>query len=157
LLQGGPIATSGFWKAPDIVPSIAYSDLPSAVEWFERVFGFRERADARLTWSGGGTTWIEVGGSLFNIAAPSGPPQEPGIAVLGLVMKVYVDDVDLHFAHAQSEGAMIISGLENGFWGGRFYRALDHEGHVWEISHRGQDVAPERWELPPGMTRGCDE
>ena len=41
------------WKAPDIVPSITYSDLPRAVEWLQRVFGFRERAEARLSWVGG--------------------------------------------------------------------------------------------------------
>jgi hypothetical protein len=48
------------WNAPDIVPTITYSDLPRAVEWLQCVFGFRERAETRLTWPGGGMTWIEV-------------------------------------------------------------------------------------------------
>lgn len=48
------------WNAPDIVPTITYSDLPRAAERLQRVFGFRERAEARLTWPGGGMTWIEV-------------------------------------------------------------------------------------------------
>jgi uncharacterized glyoxalase superfamily protein PhnB len=46
------------WDAPDIVPSIIYRDVSRAVEWLERVFGFRERAEARLTWPSGGRTWI---------------------------------------------------------------------------------------------------
>lgn len=62
------MANSAMWNAPDIVPSIAYTDVPRAVEWLERVFGFRERTQARLTWAGGGMTWIEVGNSLFNIS-----------------------------------------------------------------------------------------
>jgi uncharacterized glyoxalase superfamily protein PhnB len=47
----------------------------------------------------------------------------------GPKMKVYVEDVDKHFAHAKAEGAKIVSELEDGFWGGRIYRVLDHEGH----------------------------
>jgi len=69
-------------------------------------------------------------------------------------MKVYVEDIDRHFARAKADGARIISESENGFWGGRIYRAIDHEGHQWEISQRGLDLAAERWQLPPGVIRG---
>ena len=41
------MANDEMWGAPDIVPTIIYSDLPRAVEWFQRVFGFRERASRR--------------------------------------------------------------------------------------------------------------
>ena len=86
------------WNAPDIVPTITYSDLPRAVEWLQHVFGFRERAEARLTWPGGGMTWIEVGNGLFNISTPDDTwGQGSGAAATGFVLKVYVDDVDKHF------------------------------------------------------------
>lgn len=98
-------------------------------------------------------TWFEVGNSLFSIATPDETrrqkPETPG-----LKMKVYVEDVDKHFAHAKAEGATIVSEPEDGFWGGRIYRVLDHEGHQWEISQRGRDLAAEDWQLPPGVTRG---
>jgi len=64
------MAHNEMWDAPDIVPTITYSNLPRAVEWFQRVFGFREREDARLTWPSGGMTWIEVGNGLINISTP---------------------------------------------------------------------------------------
>jgi uncharacterized glyoxalase superfamily protein PhnB len=143
------------WDAPDVVPSITYADVPRAVEWLERVFGFRERAQARLNWPGGGMTWIEVGNNLFNLSTPDESwPQPPAAAAAGLVMKVYVEDVDGHFARAKAAGANIISEPQDGFWGGRTYRALDHEGHRWEISQRGRDLAAKHWQLPPGVTRG---
>lgn len=147
--------TVDLWNAPDIVPAITYSDVPRAVEWLERVFGFRERAEARLTWPGGGMAWIEIGNGLLKI----GTPDEEWHAVTrdaasGLVLKVYVDDVDAHFSRARAEGATIVSEPEDGFWGGRIYRALDHEGHRWEISQRGRDLASGQWQLPPGVTRG---
>jgi uncharacterized glyoxalase superfamily protein PhnB len=145
------------WIAPEIVPSLTYSDVPLAVQWLEHVFGFRERADARLSWSGGGMAWIEVGAGLVNVKTPdeSWPsPRTPGGS--GVVMKVYVDDVDAHFARAKARGATIVSDLQDGFWGGRIYRALDHEGYRWEICQGGRDLAAERWQLPPGVTRGVD-
>lgn len=149
------MASDELWDAPDIVPSIMYTDLPRAIEWLERVLGFRERAEARLTWPGGGMTWIEVGSGLFNIATPNEVwRQDSSAAAPGVVMKVYVDDIDRHFSRARAEGAKIISEPEDGFWGGRIYRVLDDEWHQWEISQRGRDLAPDHWQLPPGVTRG---
>jgi uncharacterized glyoxalase superfamily protein PhnB len=141
------------WNSPDIVPALRYSDLVKTVEWFERVFGFRERSEARLTWPGGGMAWIEVGSGLFKIAALI-EGSDADSATPGLMIKAYVDDVDQHYARAKAEGARIVRELEDEFWGGRIYRVLDLEGHVWEISQKGRDLAAERWELPPGLTRG---
>lgn len=148
-------ADNEMWEAPDIVPSITYADLSRAVEWLDRVFGFRERAEARLTWPGGGMTWIEIGAGLLHIATPDESSRQ-GVdgATSNFKLKVYVEDIDGHFARAKAEGAKIIFAPRDGFWGGRIYRALDHEGHQWEISQRGRDLAAHRWELPPGVTRG---
>ena len=148
------MASSEMWDAPDIVPTITYADLPRAIEWLHRVFGFNERVEARLNWPGGGMTWFEVGNSLFNIATP-GDTWRLEAQAPGLKMKVYVEDVDKHYARAKAEGAQIFSEPEDGFWGGRIYRVFDHEGHQWEFAQRGWDLAAERWQLPPGVTRGA--
>ncbi|MGH9867017.1 MAG: VOC family protein [Candidatus Polarisedimenticolia bacterium] len=147
------------WDAPDIVPSITYADLPRAIEWIQRVFGFREREEARLTWPGGGMTWFEAGNGLFHISTPDETWRQSAAATTssGFVMKVYVEDVDSHFARAKAQGARIISEPQDGFWGGRIYRALDHEGHGWEISQRGRDLAADRWQLPPAVIRGASK
>jgi len=37
------------------------------------------------------------------------------------------------------------------------FREREHarlSGYRWEISQSGRDLAVERWELPPGVTRG---
>ena len=43
------MANDEMWDAPDIVPSITYADVPRAIEWLERVFGFASarRRDSR--------------------------------------------------------------------------------------------------------------
>jgi uncharacterized glyoxalase superfamily protein PhnB len=51
------MSTNELWNAPAIVPSLAYDDVPKAVAWLERAFGFRERSEARLSWTGGSMTW----------------------------------------------------------------------------------------------------
>lgn len=143
------------WKAPDVVPSITYLDLPRAIEWLHRVFGFHERSDARLSWPGGGMTWIEVGDGLINISTPDDSWRKSTTGNASChVMKVYVENIDQHFSRAKAEGATIVSAPEDGFWGGRVYRAFDHEGHRWEISQRGRDLAARDWILPPGVKRG---
>jgi uncharacterized glyoxalase superfamily protein PhnB len=149
------MAIPELWKAPDIVPILTYSDLPRAVEWLERVFGLRERTEARLTWAGGAMAWMEAGSGLFTLSTPD-PMWGSGstAATPRVMMKIYVDDVDAHFARAKAEGAKIVSEPQDGFWGGRIYRAMDEEGNRWEISQRGRDLSAERWQLPPGVTRG---
>jgi uncharacterized glyoxalase superfamily protein PhnB len=144
------------WKAPDLVPALAYKDVPRAVEWLSRVFGFRERSEARLSSPGVWLTWVELGDALISLTTEGGhdlqSPENVGGVSIGL--KVYVDDLEKHFEQAKAEGAIIISEPESGFWGGRIYRARDLEGHHWEFSQRGVDLAAADWPLPPGLRRG---
>jgi uncharacterized glyoxalase superfamily protein PhnB len=147
--------TTELWSSPGIVPSLAYEDVPRAVEWLGRAFGFRERPGARLSWPGGSMTWMELGDGLVHMAtAAERELQSPkNVGGVSQALKVYVDDVDQHFERAKAAGAKIISEPEDGFWGGRIYRVRDHEGHHWEFSQRGRDLAAEHWKLPPGVRR----
>ena len=149
------MSTNDLWNAPQLVPSLAYEDVPGAVEWLSRAFGFRERSGARLSWAGGFRTWIELGDALINLATAGGHDHHSPRSVgrVSQSLKVYVDDVDEHFKQARTAGATIISEPEDGFWGGRIYRAADLEGHLWEFSQKGRDLAPKHWKLPPGVTR----
>src|SRR5258706_7177786 len=146
------MSTDNVWRSPDLVPTLAYEDVPRAAHWLSRVFGFKERSDARLTWDGGAMTWMEIGGGLVHLSSSGGHDLYTQKIVGGLrtALKVYVDDVERHFAHAELAGANIVSDLKNGFWGGRFYRANDLEGHCWEFSQKGRDLAAKDWRLPHG-------
>jgi uncharacterized glyoxalase superfamily protein PhnB len=149
------MANDNMWITPDVVPQITYSDVPRALEWLERVFGFRERVEGRLSWSDGCLAWLEIGDSLVSLSSSDESwPKVPNEGKSSFMIKVYVDDIDSHFARAKSEGAAIVSPPTDGFWGGRIYRALDHERNRWEISQRGRDLAAELWQLPPDLTRG---
>jgi uncharacterized glyoxalase superfamily protein PhnB len=143
------------WSAPQVVPSLAYEDVPRAVEWLTRAFGFQERAGARLSWDGGTTTWMELGDALVNLATAGGHDlhSPKSVGRVSHSLKVYVDNVDEHFERARAAGAVIVSEPEDGFWGGRIYRTVDLEGHRWEFSQKDRDLAAASWRLPPGVTR----
>jgi uncharacterized glyoxalase superfamily protein PhnB len=146
----------GLWKTPRVVPGLVYEDVPKAIEWLTRAFGFRERSDARLTGTGFMLTWMEIGDGLIGISTAGGhevlSPKSVG-KVTGSI-KVYVDDVDAHFARAKAAGAKIESPVGEGFWGGRYYRAIDPEGHHWEISQVDRELDAKDWKLPPGIKMG---
>jgi uncharacterized glyoxalase superfamily protein PhnB len=144
------------WQTPRVVPGIVYEDVPEAIEWLTRAFGFRERRSARLTGNGFILTWMEVGDGLIGISSSGGhdvySPKSVGKVTQSV--KVYVDDVDRHFELAKAAGARIVTEIDEGFWGGRYYRALDPEGHLWEFSQIGRELAAEDWKLPPGIKMG---
>ncbi|MGH7287838.1 MAG: hypothetical protein ACREI8_07450 [Myxococcota bacterium] len=48
----------------------------------------------------------------------------------------------------------LVSGMRDGFWGGRIYVTRDLEGHQWEFSQAGVDLAAPDWKLSPGIERG---
>jgi uncharacterized glyoxalase superfamily protein PhnB len=145
------------WKSPRVVPSLAYDDVPKAIEWLARAFGFVERADARLTGDGFCLAWMEIGDGLIGLGTSGGhgnrSPRSDGR--MSQTVKVYVDDVDAHHARAKAAGAEIVEEPADRFWGGRIYRARDHEGHLWEFSQIDRELDASLWKLPPGIRRGA--
>ncbi len=150
------MASEKLWKSPIVVPSIAYDDVPKAIEWLGRAFGFKERAHARLTGNGFCLAWMEIGDGLLSLTTSGGhgirSPHSDGR--MSQSLKVYVDNVDAHYARSKAAGAEIIEEPQDRFWGGRMYRARDHEGHAWEFSQIGRELDAALWKLPPGIRRG---
>ena len=129
-----------------IIPYLTYADAPAAIEWLCRVFGFEEVrrmpvGDGRI-----GHAALSFGGeqlmlaSVFEEAGTYSPRDLPGIHQQ---ISVYVDDVDMHFAHVQAEGAEILAEPEDQFWGARTYWVQDLEGHRWTFQQQLRVVSDE--------------
>lgn len=148
---------SKLWRAPTVVPALSYEDVPAAVEFLTRAFGFCERAGARLTGHGFVLAWMEVGDALISLSTSGGhgriSPKSAGAITQSV--KVYVDGIDRHFARAKAAGAFVISEPADKFWGGRIYEAKDLEGHYWEFSERDRELEASEWKLPPGIKMGA--
>lgn len=126
-----------------IVPYIFYRDVPAALDWLTRVFGFVEgmrtgterggvhgemRMDDQLIMMGQG------GRELGMLSAA-----DAGMATQGVF--IYLADVDSHFERAQAAGARIDRPLEDLPYG-RSYTARDLEGHPWFFTTPAEDSRP---------------
>jgi uncharacterized glyoxalase superfamily protein PhnB len=129
---------------PSIYPRLAYRDELAALEFLVRAFGFTERRAARMEYPSGTLAWLEVGDGVVMIgrAGPEhhglGSPLDVG-GITSMV-NVYIIDIDSHYERAVSEGARVVMGLEDMFWGDRRYEALDLEGHRWHFAERLADI-----------------
>ena len=136
--------------AQRIIPQLPYHDLSAARDFLERAFGFTERHSARVVDPKTGElehTAVELYGAEVMLGGHGGhgaqSPKSGGI--VSQILTVYVDDVDAHHERARAEGARIIAGLTDEFWGDRTYEVLDLEGHRWRFHQKMRDVPPEEW------------
>lgn len=146
---------------PRVVVELAYTDVPTAINWLTRVFGFREllrqtvddtvhHADLD---TGGGIVMLAQAGDRLTVPAFG----EPAAAQL----IVWVDNIDEHYARSLSAGAHLLHEPTNKPWGLRQYLARDYENHLWEFTQHVRDVPAAEWGAtipaspaasPPGQT-----
>ncbi len=126
-----------------VLPHIRYRNVPEAIVWMSRVFGFAEHyrygdpvsgAQMRL-----GHAWV-----MFKTAEPgSATPAELGYGTQSLT--IFVEDVEAHFDRAKAAGARIIEELNETVYGELQYAALDLDGHHWLFSRHARDLSPDEW------------
>jgi PhnB protein len=131
---------------PEILAREKARLMSAALDFLTRAFGLVERRESRMEQPGGMLAWLEIGDGVVMIGR-AGPerhglhsPLDAG-APTGMV-NVYVHDIDTHYRRAESEGAQIVTPLEDMFWGDRRYEALDPEGHRWHFAERLSEIRP---------------
>jgi len=118
----------------EIIPYLFYQDVPEALAWLARAFGFAE--DMRTGTPGGGMhAEMSFRGQRIMMGQPVDPgrwrmasPLGAGTATMGVF--IYLDDVDAHHAEAAAAGAEIVEPPNDKPYG-RTYTARDPEGHPW--------------------------
>lgn len=117
-----------------VIPMLAYSDAPAAIEFLCKAFGFEERH--RLEMPDGRIGHAEVGYQdnvvmLASVYEELGMASPKDLPAFHAQIMCYVDDVDAHHAQARAAGATIATLPEDQDYGNRMYRAVDPEGHRW--------------------------
>ena len=134
---------------PRITPYLLYEDVEGALTWLSKAFGFRERLrvpgpEGKLTHAE-----MELDDGVIMMGWPGPDYRNP--KQLGQVthhVYIYVNDVDQHFAQAESVGATILEPPEDQFYGDRRYGSEDPEGHHWYFAQHVRDIALEDMEMP---------
>jgi PhnB protein len=115
-----------------VIPYLYYADVPKAVDWLVRAFGFekimviptgndRHHGEVRF---GAGVVMMGTAAAQFESQSPAQAKAHTG----GVF--VYLDDVDAHCARAKAAGVEIVHDLSDQDYG-RTYWARDPEGHDW--------------------------
>jgi PhnB protein len=115
-----------------IIPYIFCRDVPAALEWLAKAFGFVEKMRTG-TPSGGVHGEMTIDGQLIMMGEGAKDKgmlsvRDAGAATQGVF--IYLADVDAHCARARAAGAEITKPLEDLPYG-RSYTARDLEGHPW--------------------------
>jgi uncharacterized glyoxalase superfamily protein PhnB len=115
----------------EVIPYIFYRNVPSALEWLARAFGFVE--ELRHATESGMHAQMTLDGRRIMMGQGSHDwrmqsPAETKIATMGIF--IYLSDVDAHFERARKAGAEIVHPPMDEPYG-RTYTARDLDGHPW--------------------------
>ncbi len=118
------------------ISTLVYSDIESAFDYLERVFGLGpghvsrdsegEAVHGELH-AGDGLVWLHPESAEFSLSSPQ--RLGAGTSVLAII----VDDVDEHHQRAEREGADIVYPPMDQPYGYREYGVRDLEGHLWSF------------------------
>jgi uncharacterized glyoxalase superfamily protein PhnB len=118
--------------AAEIIPYIFYQDVPKALDWLARAFGFTEHMRVGTPSGGMHAEMLFEGRKIMMGQGAKDwrmmPPGPDGDATQGVF--VYLKGVDAHFERAKAAGAEIVQEIaDHGY--GRTYTVRDLDGHPW--------------------------
>jgi uncharacterized glyoxalase superfamily protein PhnB len=123
-----------------LVPTLRYRDVPAAIAWLCRAFGFEKHLVvagedgavryAQLTFGEGMIMVVPVEDTAFDQLMKQ--PEEAGGAETQICY-LYVEDAGVHHIRAKAAGAEIVLDIEGEGSNGRGYSCRDLEGHIWNF------------------------
>jgi uncharacterized glyoxalase superfamily protein PhnB len=125
-----------------VLPHVMYQDLPAAIAWLGKAFGFVEHYHYGEPMSG---AQMYLGRAFFMLKQAKGyaSPAQLGYGTQSLT--VFVEDVEAHFARAKAAGASILEEPHETVYGEFQYAAEDLDGHHWLFSRHARDLSPADW------------
>lgn len=128
-----------------VLPHIIYRNLPEALAWLRRAFGFVEHyryGDPGDSMSG---AQIYLGKAYVMVRRAEGRAVPAQLGYGTQTLTIFVDDVDAHYARAKAAGAKIVEDLHETIYGEWQYGVEDLDGHHWLFSRHARDVNPADW------------
>lgn len=127
-----------------ITPHLYYLDIPAAITWLERVFGFIPGEKAVNSAGIIDYTEMSYRGDLIIISQHGRFPgaQSPVMSqCYSQHIHMYVDDIQQHYQRCLSAGARFLDEPAYIYWGDIVFRVFDCEGHLWTFAQHIKNVA----------------
>ncbi len=129
-----------------ITPYLLYRDGAAAIEYLTRTLGFEEVVRFESPEGRVGHAELSLGDGHVYLGEPGDDYRSPNdLEAVTVLIHVYVDDVDAHYARAKEAGAPLEAEPEDRPYGDRSNRTTDPEGHRWFIAQHVRDVPVEEW------------
>ncbi len=122
----------------NLIPCLRYRDVPTALEWLCRAFGFEQRRVIEDEQVGIIHVQLSFGSGMLMLGPADGaedgrqvrqPDEVGGISTQGIY--VIVNSADGLYNQAKAAGAEIVIELKDEDYGGRGFSCRDVEGHLW--------------------------
>jgi uncharacterized glyoxalase superfamily protein PhnB len=153
LVRRTPVKPNHSVPPATVVPILIYPDVRAAVTWLGAAFGFRERE--RIGESHRAQLSVGADGAVI-VAEAHGEEVPPESRRATHLIRVRMDDVEVHHSRARELGALVLDGPIDREYGERDYTVEDLIGHRWnsprlsEMLHlKTSDAKPSR----PGRTQ----
>ncbi len=155
MFEDSPLKSNRSVPSSCVIPVLAYRDVRLAVEWLERVFGFKERlriAEHRSQMTFRDSAVI-VGEYIQKDSPPDFPPSKLASQYHSIIVRV--PDVNSHYEHSKNCRAEILQTPIDHIYGEREYIVRDIGGHRWVFIETINDVDPAEWggELKDSMSK----
>ena len=129
-----------------ITPHLTVRGVSEAVKFYEKAFGAAELY-RNLAPDGKSVMHVELmlGDSrmLLHDEFPEHGQVSPlGGQATGVVLHLYVEDVDDIYQRTVDAGATVVMPLQDCFWGDRYAIVVDPFGHRWSMATRIEDLSP---------------
>jgi PhnB protein len=129
-----------------LTPYLTVTDASKAIEFYKRAFDAREIMRMPMPNGKIGHAELRIGDSVIMLAdempgSDKRAPHSVGGTTAGVFL--YVNDVDATYQKAVSAGGKAVQQPQDMFWGDRFGKLTDPDGHSWSLATHKEDVAPE--------------
>lgn len=124
---------------------LAVADARSAIEFYKRAFDAVELYRGESPSGRIDHAELRIGDSSLVLTEPSEghPLASPAQSQASVGLRLYVEDVDKHFAQALELGAREFSAVSDLFYGDRSGTLVDPFGHVWIVCTHKEDLSIE--------------
>jgi len=130
-------------QADIMLSHIAYQNLPEAITWLTKAFGFQEHY--RYGEPVAGAQLMLDNACIMVRQAPAGQrsPAQLGYGTQSLT--IFVDDVNAVFGRAKAAGAKVRETPHETEYGEFQCAFEDLDGHHWLFARHARDINPEAW------------
>ena len=136
---------------PSVIPSLAFKGTEAAINWYKNIFGAQERMRMENNDKTIGHAELTIGDSLIFLAEENLQYNKSAKSLNGnsVTLFTYLPDVDETIKKAVQNGAKLVMGAQDMFYGDRVGSIDDPFGYTWVIATHVKDVSEE--EMKKGM------